>query len=293
VITIFTTLKPCRGQFATIQKNAVMSWSLLYPSCEIIIFGDEEGTEQLTAELGLRHYHDIVCNEHGTPLVSALFMEASRLASHSILAYVNADIILMKDFIVAVEAVKDLGTFLMVGRRWDVSVTEPIDFSEARWEEELRSVVAEKGRLHSAQAIDYFVFNRQLWKDGIPPFAIGRTAWDGWLIFDACRRKVPVVDATEVVMAVHQDHEYNLSSVSCEKGEHWKGPEVRVNKRLAGRQAVNSSSSDAGLLLTREGLKPRRTSVRLRRFVVRHCPSLATAVVRSGRRVGLIKENGK
>jgi hypothetical protein len=55
--------------------------------------------------------------------------------------------------------------------------------------------------------IDYFVFPKDLWGT-IPPFALGRAYWDNWLLYAARRRRAVVVDATPVVLAVHQEHAY-------------------------------------------------------------------------------------
>ncbi len=59
MITIFTIPKPFKGHISVIQKNAIKSWTLLEPSCEIILFGDEEGAEEIAQELSLRHIKNI------------------------------------------------------------------------------------------------------------------------------------------------------------------------------------------------------------------------------------------
>ncbi len=55
MLTFFTTGKPYRGHDAIIQRNALKSWTLLHPDVEVIVFGDEYGTAEICAELGLRH----------------------------------------------------------------------------------------------------------------------------------------------------------------------------------------------------------------------------------------------
>jgi hypothetical protein len=63
MLTFFTTAKPFRGHSATIQCNALQSWKLLHPDIEVILFGDEEGTAEVCAELGLRHEPHVERNE--------------------------------------------------------------------------------------------------------------------------------------------------------------------------------------------------------------------------------------
>ena len=87
MLTIFATPKPFRGHFAVIQRNAIRSWTLLRPACEVILMGDEEGTAEIASEFSLRHIPDIGCNAYGTPLVSALVRKssASRPPRHTVL----------------------------------------------------------------------------------------------------------------------------------------------------------------------------------------------------------------
>ncbi|MEM3485716.1 MAG: hypothetical protein QXI12_08850, partial [Candidatus Methanomethyliaceae archaeon] len=206
MLTLFTIPKPFCGRFAVIQRNAIRSWTLLKPACEILLFGDDEGTAEMAAEFGLRHIPDVACSEYGTPLVSDLFEQAQQLATHDLLCYVNADIILMSDLMAAVRRIP-FRRFLMAGRRWDVDLTQPWSFENPDWEIRLREYVYHYGRLHDPAGIDYFVFPRGLWKT-IPPFAIGRTIWDNWLIYGARARGAAVVDATQATMVVHQNHNY-------------------------------------------------------------------------------------
>ena len=46
MLTLFTTPKPFRGIFATIQRNALRSWTLLRPACDVLLFGNEDGIIQ-------------------------------------------------------------------------------------------------------------------------------------------------------------------------------------------------------------------------------------------------------
>ena len=132
MLTLFTIAKPFHGHIAVIQRNAIRSWTSLRPACEIILFGDDEGTAKTAADFGVRHIPDVACNEYGTPLLNDIFEKAQRVARHNLLCYVNADIILMSDFMRAVEEVaRRKRRFLMVGQRWDLDVQEPLDFSSA------------------------------------------------------------------------------------------------------------------------------------------------------------------
>ena len=223
MITLFTTPKPFHSHIATIQQNAIRSWTLLDPPCEIILFGKEEGTQEAAEAHGIRYCPEVSCSEYGTPFIKGLFEQAQQLASHSQLCYVNADIILMSDFVRAVERVKSRkGRFLMVGQRWDIDIDDNLDFS-LDWETRLQQKVVEDGKLHPRTGIDYFVFQHGIWGK-IPPLTVGRPGWDNWAIRQIRARRYPVVDATAVVLAVHQNHERSSA---------WTGPEARINQVLA------------------------------------------------------------
>ncbi|RMF41553.1 MAG: hypothetical protein D6755_12485 [Anaerolineae bacterium] len=119
--------------------------------------------------------------------------------------------------------------FLLVGQRWDLDVTEALDFSPG-WETRLRARVQAEGRLHPPAGSDYFIFPRAAFTE-MPDFAIGRAGWDNWMIYRARTLGWPVVDGTPSILAVHQNHDY--SHLPGGK-PHYDLEESRLNTRLAG-----------------------------------------------------------
>jgi len=251
MITLFAIPRSFNGHIGLIQRNAIASWTRLRPLPDIILFGDEPGVEETAAEYHVRHERVISRNASGTPLISDVFTKAASLGTHELQCYVNADIILLSDFPEAVRCVDERWrSFLLVGRRWDLDITDRITF-EAEWESALRRMVGSSGRLHAETGIDYFVFRRGLWGE-IPPFAVGRTVWDNWLVYRARARRAPVVDATGAITAVHQNHDYpEFPGVGA-----WNGPEAERNLQLAGGYGRAYSLSDSTWQLTRNRLVP-------------------------------------
>ena len=258
MLTIFTIPKAFHGHIGVIQNNAIRSWLSLQPACEVILLGNDEGTAELAAELKIRHVPDVECSDYGTPLVSSIFSITQDIASHQIMCYVNADIILISDFLPAVRSVKR-EQFLMVGQRWDLEMKEPVNFGEPQWESRLKTRLAEGGRLHPKSGIDYFVFPRGLYTD-VPPFAIGRGGWDNWLIYRACSLKAAVIDATQAITAIHQNHDY--SHVPGGETTVWQGPERKRNRQLTNCGEYAFDPEHADWILTPQGMK--------RVFSVRH-----------------------
>ena len=254
-VTIFCLPKAFAGPFDLIQRNAIHSWLQLEPRPEIIVMGDDPGVRDFAVEAGLRYIAEVEKNEYGTPLVNRLFEKAEASAAHDLLVYVNADIILTGDFLPGLYKVQDsFESFLMIGRRWDMEIDEPIDFTQRDWEKKLRKQLTWKADLHSVNGIDCFAFSRGLWSD-IPPFAIGRTAWDNWLVYDPIHRQVPVIDATEAVTLIHQGHDYSHAPGGQEAV--WHGPEAQYNKSLITVEMMAGVTSSATWELGPKGLKPR------------------------------------
>lgn len=233
MLTVFSVPRPFVGESAIIQRNAIRSWTRLPPGVEVILLGDDEGTAEIARELGLRHLPEVARNEFGTPLLHSVFVAAEAAARHDILCYVNADIVLLSDFAAVVPYVAD-GASVVLGRRVDVPMPSLLDFDDPGWEAKLRAYVEVRGVMHSHDGIDYFMFPRSFWED-IPPFAIGRTAWDNWLVAEARRLARRTIDASFVVTAIHQNHAAGpIGTAGRWNRQH---PEVRRNLVLAGEGA--------------------------------------------------------
>ena len=253
-ITLFSMPKAFTNTFATIQENALKSWMKLRPCPEIILFGNDEGVAEFAQKYNLKHIPNVQRNEFGTPLLNDLFLKAQTTAAGEICVYVNADIILMNDFVEAVDKVgTEFDQFLMIGRRWDIDITESVEFDKEKWQEHLRMQVKMVGSLHLDRGIDYFAFRKGLWRQ-IPPFGIGRTAWDNWLVYAPLSEGKDVVDATEAVTVVHQNH--NFSHIRGGKETPRFQLEAQQNREIAGPVVLMGvgAASDATWRLTKDGL---------------------------------------
>lgn len=253
MITIFSCPKSFSGAIDVIQRNAIKSWLLLKPQPQILLIGNDTGTQSISKELGVKHIPDIESNEYGTPLVNSIFRLAQKLAAYDILCYVNADIILTSDFMRAVLFVKNKkDKFLMVGRRWDVEIEKSLNFEDPDWQEAIKSYSLKHGSLHAPTGIDYFVFSKGVFSE-LPPFALGRTMWDCWLIYYARSLGIPVIDATGIIWAFHQNHQYPLHLGG--RDGIWKGKEAKQNLELS--KGLFRNISNATHHLTTKGLDKR------------------------------------
>ena len=257
MLTIFTTAKPFRGHIAVIQRNALQSWALLHPDIQIILFGDDAGGADVAAELGIHHERHVEKTAFGAMRLDYMFHKAQELARHDVCCYVNCDIILLEDFLAALQrTVAAYPRFLMVGRRWDVDITAPLAFTSSNWQSQLLETVREHGKQRTPDWIDYFAFSRGVYDGQLPPLAIGRVFWDNWLVWKVIHDKNPVVDASQVVRAVHQNHDYTHHPQAA-KGV-WDGEEQRQNFQLIGGHGHLRTIAHAPVLLTPKGLAPNR-----------------------------------
>jgi hypothetical protein len=257
MLTFFTTAKPFRGHSGIIQRNALKSWTLLHPDVEVLLFGDDQGADEVAQELGIHHEAHVARDPHGLKRLDYLFSRARAVAQHDFICYINCDIILVQDFLRAFERVKQAHReFLMVGRRRDTQINEAWDFERMDWQAQLKSRALEKAQLRTPEWIDYFAFSRGVFRANLPPFVIGRVFWDNWLVWKARESKYPVVDVSAVVVAVHQNHDYAYHPQG--KPGVFYGEESGRNYELAGGWNHLRTIADASEVLREDGLKPNR-----------------------------------
>ena len=250
MLTIFSCPKPFYGHTEVIQRNAIKSWTMLPSSPEIIILGDEEGTKDVCKEYNIRHIPEVQRNKYDTPLMSSIFSQAEKYASNRFMCYINADIILMSEFIIAIQRViQQTPECLIVGRRWDLDVNKTIDFSN-NWEDKMKSIARLKGELHAYSGIDYFIFPKGLIT--MLPFAIGRIMWDNWFIYKCRSLKIPVIDISPTTTIIHQNHDHKYNN---RYGDYRKGNEAKQNMILAGGYGCAFTVLNASHKLTKKGLK--------------------------------------
>lgn len=277
-VTIFATPKAFRGHFAVIQRNAIASWTKLSPKVDVILMGDDAGTAEIAREFGLRHIGGIASFPSGAPRLDDLFNKAEDAVASGLLCYVNADIMLTDGIVRAAQRVAAFPSVMMVGRRWNMEITEPWDFS-GDWQKRLEALVRERGVECGPQFIDYFLFSKGLGRK-LLPLALGRTLWDNWLITHARHHGATLFDATKIVIAAHQNHDYSHLADPT-KGV-WVGEEPKENRRLIGHSYRLLTLDDVGRRLTESGMERSYRSIgRAFSFAWRHPGSFARSLFRS------------
>ena len=215
MITFFTVPKK-HDAFRDIERQAMQNWNALPCDKEVLVY---DGSVRRTPQ--------------GTPLLDDVFAQAAGKSKYDLLVYANADILFTSALPTVLGWVRSrLDRFLVVGQRTDVPFI-PLNFDDPRWEDHLQARAKNIGILHPPSGIDWFAFRRESVADfHMPPFAVGRPAWDNWLIHRCLELSYPVVDVTNHVLAVHQNH--NFSHLVGGRKESRYGVEAQENIRLAG-----------------------------------------------------------
>jgi hypothetical protein len=237
-LTIFAIPKRFEGHFALIQRNAIRSWAALTPRPEIILLGADDGTAEMAAEVGAEHLPVVAHSPAGAPRLDDVFEKAQKQAHGAVVCFVNADIVLTQRWLSALQTVaRWRSQFLMVGRRWNLDVVAPIDFSAPGWDVDLVVDATSRGRQATNMFIDYFAFPRGMMTD-VPPFLIGRPGYDNWLLWRTRQRKIPLVDASDEAPVVHQNHDHSHVKAGADAlggfDGYVRGQDTMRNAELAG-----------------------------------------------------------
>ena len=188
----YTIPRAFEGEFDKLQRMAIESWQGAIPDARVVLMGDEPGTEEAAHELGCIYLSNLECNAQGTPLIRSAFTQMGRYGQDGLLCEISADIVLGADLADVLPAIERIERPFVVGQRWDI---EP-------------GAAHETATLHPPCGVDYFIY-RAGTLGSIPPFAVGRTAYDNWLIWAAMERwDLQVIDATEAITAIHVNHGY-------------------------------------------------------------------------------------
>ena len=214
MVTFFTTVKEFKGKTLVNQVNAIKSWLIgnAY-ECEAIIFGPDSGLQLLEDLPEVTWETRISSNESGVPFINAMFYRASALAKNDILCFLNADIIVHETFIEDILRIhkKLKQKYLIVGERLDSDFDYLIDFSHRDWYKKLMIAESKNFKEHLPYGSDFFVFPKGQYSPEefvLPDMLVGRPGWDNYMIYDARKNNIRLVNLTPSTKVIHQSHDY-------------------------------------------------------------------------------------
>lgn len=216
MITLLTSPKEFIGDIGRNQIAAIKSWKAIHSAVEIILYGKSNTAYEVSEAMGLKYVPDISSTLTGLPFFNAIARHAKFHAKYDVQIYLNADIMLNNAVITILKYIT-FKKFLIVGQRIDLPKDVYIDLNCGNSLKELRRL-AERGvtKLHAISGKDYFIFSRGLW-DNLENLVIGRGGYDTALIAFCLRNKIPIVDATLAIPAIHLYHEYKKDKKTGKK----------------------------------------------------------------------------
>jgi len=154
-------------------------------------------------------------NQFGMPVLRDMYVVAMDLCPHALTyTYLNGDIIGTYDgFVKTLNSLfhhgyNKLGRFLLVGRRTEVpwSLASSHDCSSSDFDFE---ALVPDGVLGPIYAEDYFTVTKDTFDwENVPPFVIGRRAYDSWLVMTAYEDpSILLIDVTLTAPMIHQNDE--------------------------------------------------------------------------------------
>jgi len=248
MITIFTTTKPMKGCDKINQANAIGSWLTMPQRPQVIVFTTAKESHYFET-MGATVITSHRCNGRGTPFLDSMFTLTETNALYPYIMYANADILLFDDIYQAVRvAVEHKPEFLIVGQRTDIDWHSKMDFANPIWKPALRDYARRTGTLVDPTGKDYFIFAKPF-TVRMPNLLVGRLAWDTWLVREAHNMRLPILDATPTIMALHVRHGYDHLAGGRE--EYAMGPGCQWNHTITQRQQskIAGHITDADLVI--------------------------------------------
>jgi hypothetical protein len=242
MITFLASPKPFRGIAKEHQYRAVRTWLAAAENAEVILYGDSDGIEEAGVDLGVRVQKQIGSAPSGIPYFGSIVQHAAEHGKYDLQVYLNCDI-LLTGIQPALKQI-EFDQFLLIGQRIDLGEDVFVDLAQDDWTERLNDLAgAGKIKLHYPTGIDYFGFRRGMWKD-LPTIIIGRCGYDNALIAYCMRNRIPIVDGTFSVTALHQFHDYG--HVAGGQKTVARGSDAMHNIHQAGGPHGATMVSDAG-----------------------------------------------
>lgn len=265
---IFTVPKSFKGEFNIIQRNAINSWLSIKPKPTILLLGNEDEMEKIAKEYNLIHIKNLKKNKYGTPLLDDIFLKAQKNHKNEIFAYINTDIVLVNSPIPSLRLLaKRFSSFLAIGRRFEMKIEKLINNEEIA-----REVLLLDLKQKSNSWMDYFIFTQGVF-DKIPPFALGRTFWDKWLVWSVQQKGIPTIDMTDGLFAIHQSHSYLMNNKTNMK-KVWAGKEALENLKLAGGWSHTMNIGNAQFKLSKGIIHTQKLKMETKRHILDLFPSL-------------------
>jgi hypothetical protein len=250
-IAILSSPRPFIGEFNRIQTNAIKSWMSLDSNIDIFLIDDEQSTcsSLLTASYysAISIIHPLASSPWGTPLIDGPINQLLSSKKYSHVCFVNTDIILDNRFVDLISFLTrcSFTNYICMGQRHNIDVPFTLDYISATDRPMPNPWILPRS-LHPPTGMDYWIMpcSSSL---VFPPFISGRPGMDSWLAWYHVSNHLPLIDATNFLQVLHQNHPY-----PAKKFEYFKD-ETDYNLTVAGGYSNMLSLRFASHLINSSG----------------------------------------
>ncbi|XP_053400113.1 uncharacterized protein LOC123542351 isoform X2 [Mercenaria mercenaria] len=222
ILTLFTTWVYEKEKFH-INNKTLFNWRTL-PNVNLVVFTNSTGVKYYSAEAGFQVL-PIIEEASGAPVLPAMFGAVMKKFQSEFYGFANGDILFTKTLVDTLEHVLcSLGQIrrqngiLIVGRRVNVPARLVTDKIAMSWKQLDR--ISHSGSLFQSDAEDYFITDKSYPWHKFLPVAIGRRAYDNWVVAFSRYHNITVIDASESIQCLHQTLESRGNFEGLEKGRY-------------------------------------------------------------------------
>ncbi|MBP80170.1 MAG: hypothetical protein CL926_12980 [Deltaproteobacteria bacterium] len=207
-IVFLTIPRSFDGEFYIRQMNCLNSIKTQHPASKIIFYSKDKGLCELSEGLGIDVPNTVITN-NGVPLIYTAFLHAIEKHPTAVITFVNSDIILTHNIDgIAKSATQRFGeNWLVSSERRNVDVPDMENF----WDKSVYNRLLQKSENHRKSGMDIFMFTSQLKPtlEKLPRLQVGRPGWDSALIAKSRKQNLNVIDASQSLTILHQNHRSN------------------------------------------------------------------------------------
>lgn len=170
------------------------------------------GVKEFCSEIGARHQPKLMTNSFLSPRLDSLFERAASDSTTEITCFVAADTILPTNFSAKLQKLFDQSqNLLVVGKPNQL----PQSYHRMLKQRGKYSISNDEFALMTRETTlltrsRFYAFSKGIW-GYLPPLALGSVHWSNFLVINGLLNCPDVVDATQFIPSLHQEHNYTHS----------------------------------------------------------------------------------
>jgi hypothetical protein len=207
-ISTVTAFKHFQGNYDRIQKSAMYSWKandlqVVVPNNEVDTKGSCAGFSNITVIEGVKRGRELGFATQA-PILKDLIDKALPVIDTPMVAFLNADIVLLEDFTEKVEKIFEKYGYdvFITGSRSDIQANYYVNN-----EETYKKIQSEPRTPFPGS--DIFITSKFIWRQfisGMPEFIMGRYCLSDWLCLQAQVKKLKKYNCTNFIPTLHPVH---------------------------------------------------------------------------------------